>query len=259
MIKIQIKSIWGEVLFEHEKENNTIKDTLEEAVRQGASLTGASLYRASLDRASLYGASLNGASLDGASLTGASLDGASLDRANLDGASLNGASLNGASLYRASLTGASLNGASLNGASLDGASLDGASLDGASLTGASLYGASLYGASNIPFIPFACPSDGAFIGWKKVCGNLIKLEIPEDARRCSATSLKCRCDKAKVLSVWNMGLEKEVSEVVNHAYGQDTLYKVGEMVYPDSFDENRWNECSRGIHFFINKQNAIDY
>ena len=37
------------------------------------------------------------------------------------------------------------------------------------------------------------------------------------------------------------------------------LYKVGEMVYPDSFDEDRWNECSNGIHFFINKQEAIDY
>lgn len=27
----------------------------------------------------------------------------------------------------------------------------------------------------------------------------------------------------------------------------------------DSFDEDRWNECSHGIHFFINKQEAIDY
>lgn len=30
-IKIDIKSIFGEVLFSFEKENNTIKDTLEEA------------------------------------------------------------------------------------------------------------------------------------------------------------------------------------------------------------------------------------
>ena len=53
-IKIQIKSVFGDVLFEYEKENNTIKDTLEEAVRQNVSLD-----RASLDRASLDGASLN--------------------------------------------------------------------------------------------------------------------------------------------------------------------------------------------------------
>ena len=125
--------------------------------------------------------------------------------------------------------------------------------------GAYLKGAYLTGAKEIPYVPFACPSDGAFIGWKKVCGNLIKLEIPEDARRCSAASQKCRCDKAKVLSVWNMRLGEEVPEVVNYAYNQNTLYKVGEMVYPDSFDEDRWNECSHGIHFFINKQDAINY
>lgn len=36
-------------------------------------------------------------------------------------------------------------------------------------------------------------------------------------------------------------------------------YRVGETVVPDSFDEDRWNECSNGIHFFITKQEAIDY
>ena len=220
MIKIQIKSKWfGSVLFEYEKENNTIKDTLIEAVKKGADLKGADL---------------TGADLTGADLTGADLKGADL-------------------------TGAYLKGADLTGAYLAGAYLKGAYLKGADLTGAYLTGAYLAGAKEIPYVPFACPSDGAFIGWKKVCGNLIKLEIPEDARRCSATSQKCRCDKAKVLSVWNMCLEEEVLEVVNRAYGQNTLYKVGEMVYPDSFDEERWNECSHGIHFFINKQDAINY
>ena len=229
MIKIQIKSIWGEVLFEYEKENNTLKDTLEEAVKQGANL---------------YGASLNGASLNGANLYGASLDGANLNGASLNGANLDGASLDGANLYGANLNGASLDGANLNGASLDGANLD---------------GASLYGAKNIPFIPFACPSDGAFIGWKKVMNCLVMLEIPEDARRCSCTSQKCRCDKAKVLGITNLDTKESISEIKNTSYSPAITYVVGEMVYPDSFDENRWNECSHGIHFFINKQNAIDY
>ena len=51
--KIKIKSIFGNVLFEHEKENNTIKDTLEEAVKIGANLVGANL-----DGAYLRGANL---------------------------------------------------------------------------------------------------------------------------------------------------------------------------------------------------------
>ena len=40
-VKIQIKSVFGRVLFEYEKENNTIKDTLVEAVKRGADLRGA--------------------------------------------------------------------------------------------------------------------------------------------------------------------------------------------------------------------------
>ena len=219
MIKIQIRSIWGSVLFEYEKENNTILQTLIAAIKEGAYLEGAYLE----------GAYLEGAYLEGANLKGAYLEGAYLEGANL------------------------------KGANLKGAYLEGANLKGAYLYGANLEGANLYGAKDIPYIPLNCPSEGSFIGWKKVCDNLIKLEIPEDAKRLSSVSMKCRCDKARVLSVWNMRLEEEVSEVVNHAYNQDTLYKVGEMVYPDSFDEDRWNECSNGIHFFINKQDAINY
>lgn len=46
--KIEIKSIWGSVLFSYEKEDNTIKDTLEEAINSGANLRGAYLGGANL-------------------------------------------------------------------------------------------------------------------------------------------------------------------------------------------------------------------
>ena len=134
-----------------------------------------------------------------------------------------------------------------------------ANLSGAYLSRAYLSGANLNGAKEIPFVPFACPSDGAFIGWKKVNNHLIMLEIPEDAQRCSCTSNKCRCDKAKVLGITNLETEEPVSKIQNKSYSPYVTYEVGEMVYPDSFDENRWNECSHGIHFFINKQEAINY
>ncbi len=189
-IKLQIKNRWtGSVLFEYEKENNTIKDTLIEAVKNGADLRDAYLRYADLD----------------------------------------------------------------------GAYLRYADLRGADLRGAYLRGADLRDAKNIPYIPLACPSDGAFIGWKKVRGHLVKLEIPESARRSSATSQKCRCDKAKVLAITDLDGSNPIDEILNTSQATNLLYKVGEMVYPDSFDEDRWNECSHGIHFFINKQDAIDY
>src|SRR3990167_248395 len=66
MIKIQIKSIYGSALFEYEKENNTLKGTVIEAVKNGAYLTGADLTGADLTGADLTGADLTGADLTGA-------------------------------------------------------------------------------------------------------------------------------------------------------------------------------------------------
>ena len=83
MTKIEIKTIWGDIIFTHKKENNTVKDTLIEAVRSGADLYGADLRGANLRGADLYGANLRGADLRGADLYGANLRGADLYGANL--------------------------------------------------------------------------------------------------------------------------------------------------------------------------------
>ena len=139
-----------------------------------------------------------------------------------------------------------------------GADLSGADLRGADLSDADLSDADLRGAKNIPFIPLACPSDVEFTGWKKVQDKLIELRIPADAKRSSATTDKCRCDKALVVSITDISDDKEITEIVNHNRAK-TVYRVGEMVFPDSFDDNRWNECSNGIHFFTNKESAINY
>ena len=127
-----------------------------------------------------------------------------------------------------------------------------------SLSYADLRSADLSYAENIPHIHMACPTDGAFIGWKKVKGLLIQLDIPSDAKRSSATSNKCRCDKAMVLSITNIENGESINKIDNDDYAH-TEYVVGQMVFPDSWDENRFNECSHGIHFFIDKQDAIDY
>ena len=132
-------------------------------------------------------------------------------------------------------------------------------LSNAYLREACLSFADLRSAKNTPFVPFACPSDGAFIGWKKVRGKLVKILIPADAKRCSADSQKCRCDKALVLAITDYDETNPISEIENTYYYPYVTYKVGEMVIPDSFDEDRWNECSHGIHFFINKHDAINY
>ena len=165
-------------------------------------------------------------------------------RANLRGANLRYANLRYANLSRANLSRANLRDADLRNANLDGANFR---------------DADLRDAKNIPYIPLECPSEGSFIGWKKINKILIKLEIPEDARRSSATTKKCRCDKAKVLGFYDLNsTELNIDKIINNSYNTCEYIK-SEMVYPDSFDEDRWNECSHGIHFFINKQDAINY
>ena len=85
-IKIQIKSVSGKVLFELEKENNTIKETLEQAIKENANLRGANLEDANLINANLINANLRGANLEDANLINANLEDANLINANLRGA-----------------------------------------------------------------------------------------------------------------------------------------------------------------------------
>lgn len=153
----------------------------------------------------------------------------------------------------------------------------------------------------VPYIPMACPESGPIIGYKKATAFdisrghrgwidvIVKLEIPEDAKRSSALGRKCRCDRAKVLGIYDIkqylepvgvrgdGVvdtiirrhigDKLSDETVAYsrfarlsAWGNDPFpYKVGQWVYPDEWNENRFDECSHGIHFFINAQEAVDY
>ena len=169
------------------------------------------------------------------------------------------ANLRNADLCGANLRYADLCGANLCGANLCGADLCGANLCGANLCYANLCNADLCGAVNVPFIPYACPDFGMFIGYKKASGYIVELEIPEDAKRLSATTRKCRCNKAKVLRILNY--DRTVADVteVRSNYNSAFVYKVGDIVSVDNFDEDRFNECSTGIHFFINFQEAVDY
>ena len=165
--KIEIKSIFGNLLFEFEKGNNTVKDTLLESIKIGANLS----------------------------------------YADLRGADLNGANYNELS----------------------------------------------------SFLLSQCPSEGSFIGWKKANGFIIKLLITENAKRSSATSLKCRCSEAKVLDIQNIdGSISDIKEICSD-YDNSFIYKLGELISVTNFDENRWNECSTGIHFFISREIAVKY
>ena len=198
---IQIKSIYGDVLYEHTCEDNSVKKAVEEAVK---------------DKTCLRDAYLRGTDLRDAYLRGADLRGAYLRGADLRGADLRGADLRCADLYNVEANQATS-----------------------------------------MFFP-QCP-DGEFIGYKKAGGKIVKLLIPADAKRSSATTLKCRCSKAKVLEIQEIdGSPSEVKEV-RSKFDNDFIYRVGETVCVEDFDDDRWHECSIGIHFFISREAAVSY
>ena len=137
-------------------------------------------------------------------------------------------------------------------------SLRGADLCGANLRGANLCDANLCDAKNVPSIPMGLP-EGAFVGWKKCKGYIIKLQILEDSRRSRSTGIKCRCDKALVLEIQtNDGKKSSITRLDNSDYAP-VVYEVGKVTEADGWDENRWNECTHGIHFFIDRQSAVEY
>jgi hypothetical protein len=166
-------------------------------------------------------------------------------RADLSGANLSGANLSGANLSRANLYGADLYGANLSGANLSGANLSRANLYGAKLPDGKNGKLALARTRILP--------EGDLIGWKKCySGVVVKLKIPAAAKRSHAFGRKCRAEFVEVLEV--IGAEVGIS---NH--NNSTVYRVGETVRPDSFDENWQDECSNGIHFFITREEAEDY
>ena len=186
------------------------------AIRNGADLSLANLSRANLNWANLSGADLSGANLSGADLSGANLSGANLSRANLSWADLNGANLNGAYLNGADLSGANLNWANLSWA-------------------------------------IACTRilpDGDLVVWKKCkAGVIVKLRIPEAAKRSHAFGRKCRAEYADVIEV--IGGDVGLSQ-----YDGKTEYRAGQRITPHEWNETWTDECAGGIHFYITRAEA---
>lgn len=123
---------------------------------------------------------------------------------------------------------------------------------------------------NMPYIPMVCPEEGEFIGWKKcfVSVNtyiakhvIVKLKIPAHAQRSSGLGRKCRASEAWVLEIQELdGTVLDPDIVAFSRFDASFEYRVGNLVVPSStFNPDRWLECASGIHFFLNRQEAVRY
>ena len=191
----------------------------------------------------------------------ADLRGANLRGANLSYANLSGANLRNANLRNANLSGANLSYANLCDANLCGANLCGADLRGANLRNANLRNANLSCAKDFERIKaeFSLVNEGDIIGYKKINNCLIKMLIPEQAKRVNAlSSRKCRAEFVDILEIINITTKEKVLTVTG---GHDSkfVYTVNDRVFPDSYNDDCMTECTNGIHFFITKIEAERY
>ena len=251
------------------KNANLYRVDLKNANLREVDLRNADLREADLRNANLYGANLNNADLSSADLNKAVLREADLRESNLSNADLRYANLRDADLSNADLRDADLRKADLSNADLSNADLGEANIDGADLKEANLLGTNLKNTDIVCAVisedtkidyPIACPETGSFIGYKKaVSEKIVKLQICKDAKRSSATAKKCRCSKALVLAIENMdGSDSGLQEIESH-FDPCFIYRVGEIAEVYNFDNDRWRECASGIHFFMDRQDAVEY
>lgn len=133
---------------------------------------------------------------------------------------------------------------------------------GVNLCGADLRWANLREAktdNGTKLTAYCLTPDGEFFAYKKLQDGVIaKLRIPSEAKRVSTpVGRKCRAEYAEVISM----VDKSGSEVAiaKSRHDESFVYRVGEIVRPDHFDDDWRIECAPGIHFFITRQEAVDY
>ena len=133
-----------------------------------------------------------------------------------------------------------------------------ADLWGADLRGADLQGAKGKTLKDLKQLFWIIPEEGAFIAWKKCKNSLVKISIPKEAKRTSnLKDRKCRAEFVDVIQIIDLNTKKRI-KTTNGLYN-NIVYEVGKRTIADSFDPDFTVDCSHGIHFFITKQEAMEF
>ena len=188
--------------------------------------------------------------------------GATFENVCLAGADFSGSKLKNAWFQESPLKGALLRDTDMEGCMLRGADMRECDIRGANLFCAVLEKANLEGIiwdEKTQHFGMHCPRRGAFLGYKKCCyDRIVELLIPADAKRSSATLNTCRCSRAKVLIIKSADCSKYYEEAWS-LVDENFVYRKGRWVEVPDFDEDRWNDSTTGIHFWMTREEAIGY
>lgn len=202
-------------------------------------------------------------------LSGWDMSNMNLRRATFDNCNLNGTNFSESMMDHVAFYDCDIKNMKLNKCMVRGASFRGNDMEGIDLSGANIYAAVLEDATNqdkviidddTRWYKMRCPEEGPFIAWK-CCTELrvVQMLVPADAKRCMATMETGRVSKVKVLSI------KSIDETKSWDWAQSTVdpdfyYEVGKWLEPaNGFQEDRWKDSSAGIHFFLERQQCVDY
>ncbi|MET0017240.1 DUF5758 domain-containing protein [Oscillibacter sp.] len=195
-----------------------------------------------LQRVDFSGVTFQNVRLEKADFSGCKLKNAWFEDSPLRGAILQDADMSSCMLRKADMRECDIRGANLFSAVLEKAKLDGIISD-----------------ERTRHFRLHCPEKGAFLAYKKCCyDRIVELLVPADAKRSSATMNTCRCSKAKVLVIKSVDCSEYYEEawsIVNENF----VYRTGEWVEEPAFDEDRWNDSTRGIHIWMSREEAIAY
>lgn len=226
----------------------------------GVNLSGANFSNAYINCVNFSRSDLSGVSFRNADIYSSNFADAQLCKSDFAKAFVCSANFAGAALSRVNIMGVAFAGVDMYNADVANANIECVTFNGVCLSNTNIDKTKIDTDTLNEIIPMRCPETGSFIGWKKACDNyIVKLEITDDAERVSTLSGKCRCSKAKCIAIENMdGADSGLTEVTS-IYDSLFIYKVGETAEVSDFDKNRLRECSRGIHFFLTRQEAVEY
>lgn len=197
-------------------------------------------------------------------MTGLDLEHATFEKCNLNGTDFSGSKMDHVAFYDNDIRDMKLRGCLARGCSFRFQDME-----GIDLSGADIYASVLEDAINpdkviidddTRWYRMTCPEEGPFIAWK-CCTDLrvVMMLVPADAKRCMATMETGRVSKVKVLSIKSID-ETETYTWAQSTVDQDFYYETGKWIEPaNGFQTDRWKDSSPGIHFFMDRQQCIDY
>jgi len=206
-----------------------------------ADFNNADFYKADFSNAYFYKADFNNADFSNADFSNADFSNADFSNAYFSNANFSNAYFRDANFNNADFSNADFSNANFNNAYFNNANFNNANF------------------INAKFNYRILPKKGNIIGWKK-CGEdkIVELKINVKTAVGGMISRKCRCKSAKVISIKSVdGKTKYITAVSTH--DSKFKYKIGETVIVEDWNDKSYLECEKGIHFFITRDEAVNY